>query len=73
MRQLSAYINNRVLSYPISVILEQPGRESYARAGYILVTDKDRIALLKHIWGCKWSRVGITAINGAGVGAVGPK
>ena len=60
------------ISYPISVILEQPGAKSESRAGYNLRTKKDRIALLGPFGGCKWSRVGRTVINVMGVGAVGP-
>ena len=61
------------ISYPISVIIG-PGRAILdARAGLMLLTDRDRIPLLDPLAGAKWSRVRITRYLVLGVGAVGPK
>ena len=61
-----------VISYPISVILEQLGAKTESRAGSIINTGRDRIALLDQFGTRKWSRVRITDNIVEGVGAVGP-
>ena len=63
------YLNNRVISYPISDI---PGLKCSPEQGIIVLSTKDRIALLDPYPGSKWSRVRITDHLVLGVGAVGP-